>query len=254
MVMGLVGLYYVPAFVLVLAVLVLPFYGPDSGVVERLGSYPADLGKGREFPRSASGAAVALAAILIVCTMMVILAPSILFDPLAFHLPLAQNYVAHASLTTSGVRPLWLQPAGRRDADGRWGWRSRVSPARRSFRRSSSFWPCWPCTASAGACRLERAPCFVGCVLGASVPFIHVTGIAMKNDLAVAFFQLTGLLTFLYWQRDGEFRWIQLGVFLAALSLWCKLPAPSAWRDWARCSSMPPTSRFTASAHSPPVR
>ena len=40
----------------------------------------------------------------------------------------------------------------------------------------------------------------------------------MKNDLAVAFYQLASLLTFLSWRKTGNFKWIQMGVFFAAMS------------------------------------
>jgi hypothetical protein len=85
-----------------------------------------------------------------------------------------------------------------------------------------------------------------GVVAAAVMPFLHFSGSIVKNDLALAAFELTALSCYLAWRASKGFRWILLGGFLLAMSFGIKhtalfgavplglLFASATWRQHVR--------------------
>lgn len=185
---------------------------------------------------------VVMAGVLIAAGLAVALAPSIAFDPLRFHLPLAKYYAA-----TGAIHPMPSDGYGYNPQNFEMllgaGWvlagqaaAQLVTPLFFVLFLAALF-------AVGRAAGLSRANAVIASGFAAAVPYIHWTGVNVKHDVPVALFQLAGLLAYLTWRRTGEFRWIYLGVFFAATSFGFKHPAafgilglaalyiPAAWRQ-----------------------
>ena len=66
-------------------------------------------------------------------------------------------------------------------------------------------------------CGTGRLASMAGVIFAVASPAFHWTGSVVKNDFALAFFLLGAFLCYLRWRDSGNFRWIQLGVFLLAM-------------------------------------
>lgn len=64
-----------------------------------------------------------------------------------------------------------------------------------------------------GAGRLGAA---TGTLFAGTIPFLHWTGSVAKNDLVLAFYLLAALYAYLRWQESEKFAWILLGAFFVA--------------------------------------
>ena len=54
------------------------------------------------------------------------------------------------------------------------------------------------------------------------MPFLHWSGSVMKNDLALALFELLAVYAFILWHKQRDFRWIAAGAFFLAQALGVK--------------------------------
>lgn len=167
---------------------------------------------------------VAVAGVLTVCAVIVALAPSIAFDPLKVHLPLAQHYVEQGDLVPIKSESYSYYPQGFESllaVSYSFGGQPAAQIAPVLFfvlALLATF-------AIVRECGFTRLAAFVGVVLVSAVPFLHWTGANVKNDAAVACYHLAGLLAFLRWRTTGNFRFVILTVFLAAASSGVKLTA-----------------------------
>lgn len=74
-------------------------------------------------------------------------------------------------------------------------------------------------------CGLDRTAAFCGVVTAASPPFLHWACSVVKNDAAVACFQLAALYCFVRGRRFSNANWPLAGAFFLALSVGAKLTA-----------------------------
>ncbi len=202
----------------------------------------AKWGTTAEFASLPVALAVVVATVLLVCGLAVALAPSITFDPLRFHLPLARHYAETGGLSV-------LKPDGYGYNPQNFevlltlGW---VLAGQRAAQLISPlFTPLFALALFATGRRLGLGPAaaVLGAVLTTAVPYIHWDGVNVKHDVIVAFFQLAALIAYFEWRRTGNFRWIQFGTFLAATTFGFKHPAafgilglaalyiPAAWKQ-----------------------
>lgn len=184
-------------------------------------------------------------AVLAACGTLVVLAPSIAFDALKFHIPLAMNYA-----TNGGIEPLAFEVysyypqafevqltmaymlAGQAGAQ--------TFPAVHFLLLLAMLF------AVLGECGISPLARLAGVVMTASLPYFHWTGVNTKSDVLLGFFSLAALYGFLRWRTSRDFRWILLGVFFLAAASCVKLPAIFAivsvgvlyvyawWRDGRR--------------------
>jgi len=161
---------------------------------------------------------------LLASGLAVALTPSTAFDPLRFHLPLARYYSA-----TGGLNPLPSDGYGYNPQNfemmlamgynlaGQIG-AQLITPVFFLLFLAALF-------AVSRAAGLGRAAAVTATMFAAAIPYVHWTGVNVKHDIAVAFLHLAALLAYLRWRETGNFRWIHLGVFLAATSFGFKHPA-----------------------------
>jgi hypothetical protein len=156
-----------------------------------------------------------------ICTLMVTLVPSILVDPVSLHLPSIEYYaLEHAlkpvpgidySYYPQGIETLWTLAyslAGQAAAQ-------MISPLFFLIVLMILF-------RLARECGLDHATALAGVVFAATIPFLHWSGSVMKNDLALALFELLALYAFVRWLASRNFRWILMGAFLVAQAVGVK--------------------------------
>jgi hypothetical protein len=71
-------------------------------------------------------------------------------------------------------------------------------------------------------CGVSRSWAFAGIVLGATIPFLHWTGSAVKNDMQLVAYELGAFLCYLRWREKRNFRWILYGSFCLAMGFGVK--------------------------------
>ncbi len=248
-VLGVVGGFHVWAFLGLLAFPCLVFHRQVRGLARTLRALGAGWSSNTDFRQPLPALFVVIGGVLLVCTLMVVLAPSITFDPLKFHLPLAQHYAATGHLSPLASEWYGYNPQGFEillalawSLAGQAG-AQMIAPVFFLLALIALY-------AIGRECEFSPRAAFAACIFTASIPFIHWTGTVPKNDLGVAFFHLAGLYAFLRWRATGNFRWIHLGVFFAAISMNFKHPAAlgvlalgilyayAAWRQPHRIRAM----------------
>ena len=159
-----------------------------------------------------AGVAMVFAFVAAACALMLALAPTLAFDPVAMHLPSIQFYsLAHAlrpvpgieySYYPQGFEMLWTLAYGLAGQPG-------------AQLMSALFFPLFLLTLAvlARECDLDHGATILAVVCAATLPFLNWSGGAMKNDVALAFFELLALSSFAHWLRDTNFRWIIAGAF-----------------------------------------
>jgi len=162
-----------------------------------------------------AGIAIVFGFVAAVCALMLALAPSIAFDPVAVHLPSIQFYLQlHALRPVTGIDYSYF-PQG---FEMLWTWAYALAGQPAAQLMSALFFPLFLLALArlARDCGLDHGATIVAIVCAATLPFLHWSGSAMKNDLALAFFELLALGAFLRWLRDANFRWIVSGTFFLA--------------------------------------
>ena len=161
---------------------------------------------------------------LLLAGLAVSLAPSIAFDPLRFHLPLAQLHAETGRLAALPGDNYGRNPQNFELLLGL-GWSfggqaaAQLIPLVFFVLFLAALW------AVARAAGLGREAAFGGCVLAAATPFLHWTGVQVKHDLPVAFLHLAALLAWFEWRSRANHRWLLAGLIFGAASLGCKYPA-----------------------------
>ena len=72
-------------------------------------------------------------------------------------------------------------------------------------------------------CGASPLGALAGMVFAGTLPFVHWTGSVAKNDLALVFYMVAPLYAFIRWHESGHFGWIRLGVFFVAIAAGVKL-------------------------------
>jgi len=167
------------------------------------------------------GVSVFFAAIFLACALAVVLAPTISYDALNFHLSLAEWYVGEGSLQASYFHCYSYFPQTFETLSA-WLYGLGGLPAAQLLGPMFFALSLAMCIHIGCQCRWSAEAVVIGVIVAAAIPFVHRTGSVVKNDLAMAFFQLAALSCYLSWRRDGNFRWIYLGAFLLATSFGVK--------------------------------
>jgi len=182
------------------------------------------------------GAAVFFSAIFIVCGMGVIIAPMVAFDPMNYHIALAEQYVGEGVLQAavdpfyashpqaSELRSTWAYAFYPQAFEllSTWAYGTGGLPATQFLAPVFFLLALALCAHIGLQCGWSAPAVALGIAASATMPFIHWTGSVVKNDLAMAFFQLAALACFLGWLRDERFNWIRLGALFLAMSFGVK--------------------------------
>ena len=162
-----------------------------------------------------AGVAIVFGAGAAVCALMVVLAPSIAFDPVALHLPSVQYYIARHALTPVPGIDYSYYPQG---VEVLWTLMYALAGQAGARLVSGLFFPIFLMSLFriGRVCGLDRGAAVTGVAFAATLPFLHWTGSVVKNDLALALFQALALYAFLCWLKTRDFRSIVVGVFFLA--------------------------------------
>lgn len=167
------------------------------------------------------GIATLFAALFTSCSLLVMLTPTMAFDVLFYHFPLAESYARihqmqpDASILQSyypqGVEILMslaFSLGGRAAAQ-------LITPL---------FFALflWISLRTARDCGEDRAAAVLGVIAAGSLPFLHWTGSVPKNDIPMAAFQMASLYAFLQWTKGRGFAWVIAGVFFLGQSFGVK--------------------------------
>ena len=215
--LGLTGALYPLAFALLLTAICLIFFRCIPPLWTAIGSLYRQWGVTEEFRSGLGTVLIVFAVVFAACGVMVILAPSVAYDVLRYHLAEVKAYSAqHAlrplPLLDASYRPqnteLWMtlayalggQPAAQM-----------VSPVFFALTLLMLF----AIALRTGAGTLGS---LAGAVFAGTIPFLHWTGSVAKDDVALAFFLLAALYAYLRSRETGNFVWIRLGVFFMAIA------------------------------------
>jgi len=190
----------------------------------------------------AAGILIPFAALLAVGTTVLMLAPTLSWDAMKMHLPLAQYYLqAHALEPKPGLDYSFFPQAAESLFTLVWslGGQAAAQLIAPVF-FALSLLAAWILARECGA---DAAEAWTGVVLVASLPVLHWAESVPKNDAELTFFMLTSLVAALCWRATSEFQWVQAGVvFLACgfatkdLALFGAIPLAfiflhAAWRQ-----------------------
>ena len=159
-----------------------------------------------------AGVAMVFAFVATACALMLALAPTVAFDPVAMHLPSIQFYaLTHALRVVPGIQYSYY-PQG---FEMLWTLAYVLAGQAGAQLMSALFFPIFlMILAGLGrACGLDQGATLLAVVCAATLPFLNWSGGAMKNDLALGLFELLALYSFLRWLNDRNFRWILVAAF-----------------------------------------
>lgn len=219
--LGLAGLYYRGVFALLIAVPCVVFHREIPALGRACHRLWKSWAGDAELRRPLAGVLVVFGALFAVATAMMALAPSIVFDALKMHLPLAMTFARQHSIEPLPLLDYSYFPQGfevlMAAAYGLAGQAGAQMPAPVFF--VLALLMIASIARRAGADRLST---LTGLAAAVSMPFLHWSGGVAKNDMALALYQLAALDAYLRWRESHGFRWIWVGAFFLATSFGVK--------------------------------
>jgi hypothetical protein len=211
-VLGILRLFYAPVFLALLLVPLLLFRRDTQQTVLDVHALFVRWRTSPAIRHPLTGIAIVFGFVAAVCALMLALAPSVAFDPVAMHLPSIQFYAqTHALRIVPGIDYSYY-PQG---FEMLWTLAYVLAGQPGAQLMSALFFPLFLMLLArlARRCGLDHGATVLAVVCAATLPFLHWSGGAMKNDLALALFELLALYSFLLWLEDRNFRWIVAGAF-----------------------------------------
>jgi hypothetical protein len=162
--------------------------------------------------------------VLALFTAAAVLAPAWEGDAIRSHLALARAYLLQHSIAVPAALNYGYYPQGYEVL-------ASAAYALGGQTAAQAINPVFFCLALllvykvARCCGIERSWAAAGAVMGVAIPYLHEAGSVIKNDLAVAAFQLAAGLGYLRWRQTRNFRWILGSAFFLAMSFDVKLVA-----------------------------
>ena len=211
-VLGMLGLFYAPVFLTLLLLPLLLFWQDTWQTLLDLRALLERWRASADIRHPLVGVAMVFGFVAAVCALMLVLAPSIAFDPVAMHLPSIQFYaLTHALRPVPGIDYSYY-PQG---FEMLWTLAYVLAGQPAAQLMSALFFPIFLMMLArlARDCGLDHGAAVLAMVCAATLPFLHWSGSAMKNDLALALFELLALYSFVRWLGERNFRWILAGAF-----------------------------------------
>ena len=245
---GLARIWYPWFFALLLAAPLLIFRRNLVRLIDVLRRIFSRWGQLTDLRQPAAGILIPFAAILAVCSTVLMMAPTLSWDAMKMHLPLSQYYLQiHALEPKPGLDYSFFPQAA--ESLFALAWSLGGQPAAQMMAPlffGLSLLAAWILARHCGA---DSSEALTGVVLVASLPVLHWAESVPKNDAALIFFMLASLAAAVRWRATYEFKWVQAGVlFLACgfatkdLALFGAIPLafvflPAAWRQPRRLRS-----------------
>lgn len=177
-----------------------------------------------ELKSSSVGLAMFFAGILVIFACLVWLTPTWFGDSIQYHLPLVLSYLKSHSIAVPEVNPYGYYPQGF-EVLAVLGYALGGQEAAQGIEPLFFLIGVALLICIARACGMPRPWAIVGSVLAVSTPFLHWTGVVLKNDIAMSAFQLGALLCYFRWRESRSFQNILLGTFFLAMSFGIKYVA-----------------------------
>ncbi len=163
-----------------------------------------------------AGVAMVFAFLATICTLMVMLVPSIIVDPVFLHLPSVQYYsLQHALRPVPGIDYSYF-PQG---IETIWTLVYALAGQASAQMISALFFLVFLIILFrlARECGLDHTAAITGVVWTGTIPFLHWSGSVMKNDLALGLFEPAGAVRLHpLATKTRNFRWIVVGTFFIA--------------------------------------
>ncbi|HLN00100.1 MAG TPA: hypothetical protein VK335_12500 [Bryobacteraceae bacterium] len=167
--------------------------------------------------RGWAGALVAVfGAAFVTCSALVMLAPSLAYDVLRLHLPLAHYYAVQHALRTPEYLSYGYFPQAVETL-------MTMGYVLAGDAAAQMLPPVYFALAMLMAyrigrmCGLSQFAALTGTMFAAATPLLHWTGSVAKNDMALAFFMLAALHGYLRWRESNDFHSILAGAFFLAM-------------------------------------
>jgi hypothetical protein len=221
---GWLRLLYPLAFLSILAAAFLISHREIRGFVSDLRSLQAKWRTSQELTHPITGIAIPFGFTAALCSLMIVLAPSVAFDSVAMHLPSVQYYAAtHALQPVPGIEYSFY-PQG---FELLWTLAYSLAGQAGAQMVSAIFFLVFLLilVRAARLCDLDGSAAVTAVILAATLPFLHWTGSVMKNDMAEALFISLSLVALLQWLDSRNFRWILTGAFFMAQAFGVKYVA-----------------------------
>jgi hypothetical protein len=151
-----------------------------------------------------------------ICSVMVMLAPSVAFDMVRVHLPLVHYYACLHALRTPSYINYGYFPQGI-ETLMTFGYMLAGDAAAQMLPVVYFVLALATALRIGRMCGLSVFPAIAGTLFAVATPLLHWTGSVGKNDLALAFFILAALHGYLGWRESGEFRCVLAGAFFLAM-------------------------------------
>lgn len=216
-VLGLAGWYTVPAFLTCILLGLLVGRGEISALWMTLMRLHRAWGATAELRGWAGALAAVFGAAFVTCSVMVTLAPSLAFDVLRVHLPLAHYYAAQHALRTPAYLSYGYLPQGVETL-------MTLGYVLAGDAAAQMLPPLYFALAMLMAyrigrmCGLGELAAIAGTLFAAAAPALHWTASVAKNDVAVAFFMLAALDGYLRWRESSNFSSVLAGAFFLAMA------------------------------------
>jgi hypothetical protein len=214
-VLGLMGLFYRSVFIAMLALPTAIFWKETRETFFDFRALHLRWRNSAGPAHPIAGVAIVFGFVAAACTLMVMLVPSIIVDPGFLHLPSVEYYaLQHALKPVPGIDYSYF-PQG---IETIWTLVYALAGQPAAQMISALFFLIFLMTLFrlARECGLDATAALAAVVCAGTMPFLHWSGSVMKNDLALALFELLALYAFVRWLRGRDFRWILVGTFFVA--------------------------------------
>ena len=167
------------------------------------------------------GVLMVFAALFLLFTIMLTLAPSINMDMMLFHLGEVRHYAMQNGLEAVPRMPYSYFPKG---GEVLWtfGYVLAGQAGAQMVHPTIFLLTLLLAYPLARRCGVGRVPAIAGILLAGTIPFLHWTGSSFKNDFLVFLYQLGALFCYLRSREEAGRPWLYVGVFLLASSLGVK--------------------------------
>jgi hypothetical protein len=169
----------------------------------------------KELQSPLCGILIPFAAILAICAAATMLAPTLSWDAMKLHLPLARYYVdVHALAPKPDLIYSFFPQAT--ESLFALAWSLAGQPAAQLIAPLFFVLTLLALWVLARDCGADAQGALAGVVLAASVPLIHWAESVPKNDAALTFFLLSSLIAAVRWRATSEFKWAKAGMLFLA--------------------------------------
>jgi len=221
---GLARLWYPGFLALLLAAPLVIFRRNLRILLEALGGIFRRWSALKDLQHPIVGIFAPFAAILAACTTVLMLAPTLSWDAMKLHFPLAQYYVQAHGLQPKPELTYSFFPQAAESVFAL-AWSLGGQPAAQLIAPAFfalSILAAWVLARECGAA-VEEA--FAGVMLAASLPVVHWADSVPKNDAQLTFYLFASLAALLRWRSGADFRWAHAGTLFLACGFATKDPA-----------------------------